>query len=73
MTEGNIILKDNLDGPGLGIELDDNLIDNERGIPEWKFPEMCATDGSTPSHSFTGPDRLGLWQVAVKPALRTCR
>ena len=40
MTEGNIVLKGNLDGPGLGIELDDNLIDNERGIPEWKFPEM---------------------------------
>ena len=51
MTEGNIILKGNLDGPGLGIELDDNLIDNERGIPEWKFPEMWdRVDGSARDH-----------------------
>jgi galactonate dehydratase len=51
MTEGNIILKGNLDGPGLGVELDDNLIDNERGIPEWKFPEMWdAVDGSARDH-----------------------
>src|SRR3954464_2937237 len=51
MTEGNIILKGNLDGPGLGIELDDNLIDNERGIPEWKFPEMWdKVDGSVRDH-----------------------
>jgi galactonate dehydratase len=51
MTGGNIILKGNLDGPGLGIELDDNLIDNERGIPEWKFPEMWdGVDGSVRDH-----------------------
>jgi len=51
MTEGNIVLKGNLDGPGLGIELDDNLIDNERGIPEWKFPEMWdKVDGSVRDH-----------------------
>src|SRR4051812_26101889 len=51
MTEGNIILKGNLDGPGLGIELDDNLIDNERGIPEWEFPEMWdKVDGSVRDH-----------------------
>src|SRR5579862_7691186 len=38
MTEGNIILKGNIDGPGLGIALDEHLVDNERGIPEWQFP-----------------------------------
>ena len=51
MTEGSIVLKGNLDGPGLGIELDDNLIDNERGIPEWKFAEMWdGAEGSTRDH-----------------------
>jgi galactonate dehydratase len=51
MTEGNIVLKGNIDGPGLGVELDDNLIDNERGIPEWQFPEMWdAVDGSVRDH-----------------------
>ncbi|MEI9945890.1 MAG: galactonate dehydratase [Chitinophagaceae bacterium] len=40
MTEGHIVIKGNFDGPGLGLELDDNLIDNERGVPEWEFPEM---------------------------------
>ena len=44
MTEGAIILKGNIDGPGLGIELDD-LVDNERGIPEWQFPEMWDARG----------------------------
>ena len=47
MTEGNIVLKGNIDGPGLGVELDDNLIDNERGIPEWEFPEMWDAAKST--------------------------
>ena len=51
MTEGNIVLKGNLDRSGLGIELDDDLIDNERGIPEWKFPEMWGVvDGSVRDH-----------------------
>jgi galactonate dehydratase len=51
MTEGNIVLKGNIDGPGLGVELDDNLVDNERGIPEWQFPEMWdAVDGSVRDH-----------------------
>ena len=51
MTEGNIVRKGNLDRPGLGIELDDDLIDNERGIPEWKFPEMWdVVDGSVRDH-----------------------
>src|ERR1700744_3429519 len=51
MTGGSITLKGNLDGAGLGIELDDDLIDNERGIPEWKFPEMWdGTDGSVRDH-----------------------
>ena len=40
MKDGHIIIKDNFDGPGLGIELDENLIENERGVPEWEFPEM---------------------------------
>jgi len=51
MTEGNIILKGNIDGPGLGIALDEHLVDNERGIPEWTFPEMWdAVDGSVRDH-----------------------
>lgn len=51
MTEGNIILKGNIDGPGLGIALDEHLIDNERGIPEWQFPDMWdAVDGSVRDH-----------------------
>jgi galactonate dehydratase len=51
MTEGNIILKGNIDGPGLGVALDEHLVDNERGIPEWTFPEMWdAVDGSVRDH-----------------------
>ena len=51
MTERNIILKGDIDGPGLGVELDEHLIDNERGIPEWQFPEMWdAVDGSVRDH-----------------------
>lgn len=51
MTEGAVSLKGNIDGPGLGIELDENLIDNERGIPEWEFPEMFDKfDGSARDH-----------------------
>ena len=51
MDEGHIIIKKNFDGPGLGIELDDNLVDNERGVPEWEFPEMWDSyDGSVLDH-----------------------
>jgi galactonate dehydratase len=51
MSEGAILLKGNIDGPGLGIELDEHLIDNERGIPEWQFPEMWdKVDGSVRDH-----------------------
>jgi len=51
MSEGTILLKGNIDGPGLGIELDEHLIDNERGIPEWQFPEMWdKVDGSVRDH-----------------------
>jgi galactonate dehydratase len=51
MTEGTILLKGNIDGPGLGIALDEHLIDNERGIPEWQFPEMWdKVDGSVRDH-----------------------
>ncbi len=51
MTEGHIVLAGNFDGPGLGIELDDNLIDNERGVPEWEFQEMWDSfDGSVRDH-----------------------
>ena len=51
MTEGSIILKGNIDGPGLGVTLDENLVDNERGIPEWEFPEMWDKfDGSVRDH-----------------------
>jgi galactonate dehydratase len=36
---------------GLEIELDEHLIDNERGIPEWQFREMWdAGDGSVRDH-----------------------
>ena len=45
------MLAGNFDGPGLGIELDDNLIDSERGVPEWEFPEMWDKfDGSVRDH-----------------------
>jgi galactonate dehydratase len=51
MTNGAILLKGNLDKPGLGVALDENLVDNERGIPEWEFPEMWdAVDGSVRDH-----------------------
>ncbi len=51
MTGGAIMLKGNIDGPGLGIALDEHLIDNERGIPEWQFPEMWdSVDGSVRDH-----------------------
>jgi galactonate dehydratase len=51
MNQGAIVLKGNVDGPGLGIELDEHLVDNERGIPEWQFPEMWdSVDGSVRDH-----------------------
>lgn len=51
MDDGHIIVKKNFSGPGLGIELDDNLVDNERGVPEWEFPEMWDSfDGSVLDH-----------------------
>jgi galactonate dehydratase len=51
MTEGAVILKGNIDSPGLGVELDEHLVDNERGIPEWQFPEMWdRDDGSVRDH-----------------------
>jgi galactonate dehydratase len=51
MSAGAIVLKGNIDGPGLGVELDENLVDNERGIPEWEFPEMWDKfDGSVRDH-----------------------
>jgi galactonate dehydratase len=51
MDDGHIIVKKNFGGPGLGIELDDNLIENERGVPEWEFPEMWDSfDGSVLDH-----------------------
>jgi galactonate dehydratase len=51
MTEGNIIIKGNIDGPGLGVELDDDLIENERGVKEWEFPQMWDSfDGSVLDH-----------------------
>ena len=51
MDEGHIIIKKNFGGPGLGIELDDNIVENERGVPEWEFPEMWDSfDGSVLDH-----------------------
>ena len=50
MNQGDIHVKDNFSGPGLGIELDEHLVDNERGIPEWEFPEMWDEDGAVHDH-----------------------
>ena len=51
MDDGHIMIKKNFGGPGLGIELDDNLVENERGVPEWEFPEMWDSfDGSVLDH-----------------------
>jgi galactonate dehydratase len=51
MDDGHIVIKKNFGGPGLGIELDDNLVENERGVPEWEFPEMWDSfDGSVLDH-----------------------
>jgi len=51
MDDGHIIITKNFGGPGLGIELDDNLVENERGVPEWEFPEMWDSfDGSVLDH-----------------------
>jgi galactonate dehydratase len=51
MHEGHVIVKGNFDGPGLGIELDENLVENERGVKEWEFPEVWdAYDGSVLDH-----------------------
>jgi len=50
-NDGHIELAGNIDGPGLGIELDDDLIENERGVKEWEFPEMWDSfDGSVLDH-----------------------
>jgi galactonate dehydratase len=50
-ADGHILLAGNIDGPGLGLELDDDLIENERGIKEWEFPEMWDSfDGSVLDH-----------------------
>jgi len=50
MNGGDISVKDNFSGPGLGIQLDEHLVDNERGIPEWEFPEMWDEDGAVHDH-----------------------
>ena len=51
MHESHIVLKGNIDGPGLGIQLDDNLVENERNVKEWEFPEMWDSfDGSVLDH-----------------------
>jgi galactonate dehydratase len=51
MTEGHVTLAGNFDGPGLGITLDEDLVDNERRAPEWEFPEMWDKfDGSVLDH-----------------------
>jgi galactonate dehydratase len=50
MTNGEIMVADNFDGPGLGLTLDENIIENEKNVPEWEFPEMWDTDGSVKDH-----------------------
>lgn len=50
-NDGHITLVGNIDGPGLGLELDDDLVENERGVKEWEFPEMWDSfDGSVLDH-----------------------
>jgi galactonate dehydratase len=50
-SDGYIKLNDNFTSPGLGIELDDNLADNERGVSDWKFPQRWDKfDGSVDDH-----------------------
>ena len=50
-NDGHITLAGNIDGPGLGLELDDDLIENERNVKEWEFPEMWDSfDGSVLDH-----------------------
>ena len=50
MKNGEIMVAGNFDGPGLGITLDENIIENEKNVPEWEFPEMWDTDGSVKDH-----------------------
>ena len=50
MNNGEIMVAGNFDGPGLGLELDENIVENERNVPEWEFPEMWDTDGSVKDH-----------------------
>jgi galactonate dehydratase len=51
LTDGHVVIKGNFDGPGLGIELDDNIVDNERHAPEWEFPTRSPSfDGSVLGH-----------------------
>jgi len=51
MEEGAITLAGNCDGPGLGLELDPALEDNEANVPEWEFPTMWDDfDGSVLDH-----------------------
>ena len=50
-SNGHIEIIGNIDKPGLGVELDENLIDNERGVEEGEFPEMWDSfDGSVLDH-----------------------
>lgn len=50
-SDGHVMIAGNIDGPGLGIELDENLVENERNAPEWEFPEMWDSfDGSVLDH-----------------------
>ena len=47
----HVVIQGNFDGPGLGIELDDNLIENERHAPEWEFPVRSDSfDGAVLDH-----------------------
>ncbi|WP_204524798.1 galactonate dehydratase [Confluentibacter citreus] len=50
MKNSEIMVAGNFDGPGLGISLDENIIENEKNVPEWEFPEMWDTDGSVKDH-----------------------
>jgi galactonate dehydratase len=50
-SDGHMKIADNFLAPGIGVELDEDLVDNERGVTEWEFPEMWDRfDGSVLDH-----------------------
>lgn len=50
LSQSEITVAGNFDGPVLGLELDENIVENERNVPEWEFPELWDSDGSVKDH-----------------------